>query len=239
MYVIILKKYISWLNNNNHTDINLEGLKPIRISKSFSKQPLTEWEMKKLLGFHIRNIKDSRDKFMIKLLLATGLRLSEALSIKVSDVSYSNKKHYISITRKGKLQPISYAIPLSLYDAIRQWIETNKLKTNQHIIFSLPYKDQLNSNTATHIIKNRMRRAGINSVTKSAHSLRHTFATNLLKQGFSIYDVKAALGHASLKTTEIYTSQFDSYLTNKADYLNRLDKLITGSNYKVFPLLVR
>jgi integrase/recombinase XerD len=235
-YLVVIRKYVNWLRDNNHTEVNMDNLKPVRVRLTFTKLPLTEWEVKKLLNFRERTIKDRRDKFMIRMLLATGFRLSEMLGVKVSDVYTTKKKFYIRITRKGKLHQEAYRIPETTYLSLIKWIDANRLKPDQYVIFNTVYSNRLSLGAATHIIKYRMIRAGINDQFKSAHSLRHTFATMMVKNGMSLMTVSKALGHASIKTTEVYTQQYGHYLVNNAEYINKVETLITSSNYKVFRL---
>ena len=233
-YLVVIRKYVNWLRDNNHTEVNMDNLKPVRVRLTFTKLPLTEWEVKKLLNFRERTIKDRRDKFMIRMLLATGFRLSEMLGVKVSDVSKHKKGYYIRIIGKGKLAPTQTRITERLYRYIMAWIADNKLRVTDYIIFNTHTRGSLNIITATMMIKYRMRRVGINDELKSAHSLRHTFAVTLLKNGMSIYTVKAAMRHANVRTTELYTTQYDKYVTNNAEYINQLEKIQTKSNCKLY-----
>lgn len=235
IYLIILKKYINWLNENKHTDVRIEGIRLPKIKKTFTKEPLTPAEVNRLLNFKEKTLKDRRDKMLIRLLLATGLRLTEALNVRVSDIQRKRRRHYLIVQGKGQLKPIEFGIPDVTYQALQQWIEEAKLRKDHYLIFSTAdRKRPMTMSAGSSVIKNRMRRVGITSETKSAHSLRHTFAVTLLKEGISIYDVKAALRHSNLSTTEIYVRDYNSYIINNGKFLSKIGHLVSSPDYKVF-----
>jgi len=238
MYVVTVRKYVNWLYENKHIEFSIEKLRMTRVKKTFAKEPLTQAEVHRLLSFRERTLKDRRDKMLIRLLLATGLRISEATNMRVSDVVTKKRQHYLMIIPKGRLKPIEFGIPTSTFQALQQWITDNRLKKDDYLLFSTAdRKRPMAMSSVSAIIKNRMLRVGITSALKSAHSLRHTFAIELLKNGFSIYDVKCALRHANINTTEIYTRDYDTFIIRDTKFLNRIDKVVSGSNYKIFNLL--
>jgi integrase/recombinase XerC len=157
-----------------------------------------------------------RDKLILGIFYATGIRLSELVSLRVRDIDFSIKN--ISVTGKRNKQR---NIPVSdnLLNAIRNYIiERNKL------FEILPGSDYLFLTNKGEVIYprlvQRMVEKYFSQVTTSEktnpHKLRHTFATHMLNNGADLNAVKELLGHASLAATEVYTH--NSYEKLKSVY---------------------
>ena len=149
-----------------------------------------------------------RDRTMLELLYATGLRVSELVSIKVDNLHL--EQGYIRIVGKGNKERI---VPLG--ETARQWIETY-LESDRHL---LSKKSTLKGSGYLFLTRlgRPMTRQGFHknlaSITRHAgietrvspHILRHAFATHLLERGADLRSLQLMLGHADISTTEIYT----------------------------------
>ncbi|MBV6478965.1 MAG: Tyrosine recombinase XerC [Ignavibacteria bacterium] len=164
---------------------------------------LTESEMDKLLGKKYFSELNILDKAVIELFYSTGIRLSELINLKLSNVNFRAKT--VKVFGKGSKERIvpfgeQALTALKNYLQIRQISNTNNL-------------DFLFVNNAGKklypMFVNRIIRKNLSRVTelkkKSPHILRHTFATHLLDNGADIRAVKELLGHESLSTTQVYT----------------------------------
>lgn len=166
---------------------------------------LSDKEMDKIFEVSTDNNSiEERDKLIIELLYATGLRVSELVNIKIKDIDMNNKT--IKVLGKGSKERIV------LYnnhtkDALSKYLsngyhELNK-KNNNYLILN-KNGDKLSDRYVRNIINKLVRKAGLN-IKISPHTIRHTFATDMLEEGADLVTVKELLGHESLNTTSIYT----------------------------------
>ena len=148
---------------------------------------------------------DQRDRAMLELLYATGLRVSELVSLKLREVNLDSG--YVITVGKGnkeRLVPIGESARLR----VKMYLETARPKLDplgQNLSLFLSRLGAAMSRQAFwNIIKKRAQCAGIRK-SISPHTLRHSFATHLLENGADLRSVQIMLGHADLATTQIYT----------------------------------
>jgi integrase/recombinase XerD len=146
-----------------------------------------------------------RNRAIIEMLYGSGLRVSELVNLRLSDIYL--KEGYMRITGKGSKQRL---VPISPVAAewFGYWLQDrNALAVKSEamdIAFVNRYGRQLTRAMIFTIIKNLARAAGIQK-TISPHTLRHSFATHLLQNGADLRIIQQLLGHESISTTEIYT----------------------------------
>ncbi|MCD8548814.1 MAG: site-specific tyrosine recombinase XerD [Aeromonadaceae bacterium] len=146
-----------------------------------------------------------RDKAMLELLYATGLRVSELVSLTMSNLGRS--QGLVRVTGKGNKERL---VPLgqeALYWLEQYLHEGRSLllgAVSCDVVFPSSRAQQMTRQTFWHRIKLYAKRAGI-GVELSPHTLRHAFATHLLNHGADLRVVQMLLGHADLSTTQIYT----------------------------------
>lgn len=146
-----------------------------------------------------------RNRAIIEILYGSGLRVSELVNLKLSDM-YINEG-YMRILGKGNKQRL---VPISA--VAKEWIGYWLIARNEldvkpeakDIAFLNRYGRQLTRAMIFTIIKTLAREAGIQK-TISPHTLRHSFATHLLQNGADLRIIQQLLGHESISTTEIYT----------------------------------
>lgn len=147
-----------------------------------------------------------RDKAMLELLYATGLRVTELVSLTMENVSL--RQGVVRVTGKGGKERL---VPMG-ENAI-EWIETfiqqgrSELLGQQtsDVVFPSKRARQMTRQTFWHRIKHYAVIAGIDTELLSPHVLRHAFATHLLNYGADLRVVQMLLGHSDLSTTQIYT----------------------------------
>lgn len=154
-----------------------------------------------------------RNKAIIEVLYGCGLRVSELITLKISNI-YKNDE-FIRVLGKGnkeRLIPISKATlkSIELYISGERLHQSINDK-NSDTLFINRRGNMLSRQMIFLIIKNLAEKAGIKK-NISPHTLRHSFATHLLEGGADLRAVQQMLGHASISTTEIYTHISDQYL---------------------------
>ena len=167
---------------------------------------LTEEEMQTFLDLpSTTKPLDKRDKAMLELLYATGIRVSELVGIKLEDVKFSER--LIRIRGKGKkerLVPFGRLAEKSLRSYLRVRSMINKGQVDEFPLF-LNYRGQkLSSRSVERTVDKYIRRSALRRKI-SPHSLRHSFASHLLSRGADLRVIQELLGHESLATTQKYT----------------------------------
>ena len=147
---------------------------------------------------------DLRNRCMLEFLYGSGLRISELLDLKTSNIHLHTKE--INVIGKGNKERI---VPLSdmSIDAFNKWMSNGKPKFKNkpgNYIFVYKNGDKLTRQGVWKLIKEIALEAGITKEI-SPHTLRHSFATHLLNNGFNLRYVQFLLGHKDISTTQIYT----------------------------------
>jgi len=184
----ILKSFFSFMSRNEYLPADpTKGINPVKVDK---KAPvyLTQDEMREL----INTATGDRDSLMVKMLYATGVRVSELVNIRKQDIDFT--RGTIKVFGKGAKERI-VLIP----DVMRPQVEAccGQLKNDKKLFDLTPRMIQLE-------IKKLARMAGINK-NVTPHKLRHSFATHMLQNGGNVVAIQKLLGHTSLNTTQIYT----------------------------------
>lgn len=175
---------------------------------------LSENEVHNLIQVvNTENFEGRRNKLLISLLYATGMRVSEACALQVANLCLQDE--FIRVFGKGRkerLVPISPALISDIEEYLRYHRTKIKLQTrHKDTIFISKRGRGLSREMVFLILKKYAQKAGINKQV-SPHTLRHSFATHLLYHGADIRSIQAMLGHESLSTTEIYTHIDTSFL---------------------------
>jgi len=176
-----------------------------KIGRSLPKS-LTEEEVESLLGAPV--VSDplgNRDRTMLEVLYATGLRVSELVNLRHTQVNTT--QGVIRILGKGNRERL---IPLG--EEAMRWLKDFAsgsrgeilLERQTDYLFPTRRGDRMTRQAFWHIIKRYARKAGITKEL-SPHTLRHAFATHLLNHGADLRVVQMLLGHSDLSTTQIYT----------------------------------
>lgn len=176
-----------------------------RIGRSLPKT-LSEDEVEALLNApNTEEPLGHRDRTMLELLYATGLRVSELINLKQSQVNFN--QGVIRIVGKGdreRLIPLGEEAQRWLRDFIDGPRMEILLERQTDYLFPTRRGDRMTRQAFWHIIKRYAEKAGVRK-KMSPHSLRHAFATHLLNRGADLRVVQLLLGHSDLSTTQIYT----------------------------------
>lgn len=178
----------------------------IKFAKTASKLPvvLSRTEIKKMID----SIENLKHKTMISLAYGAGLRVSESVNLKVKDIDFPELCLHIK-EAKGKKDRLT-VFPENLSDNLKQLAEG---KSGDEYIFSSQQGGKLTERTAQIVFERALVKAGIKKEA-TFHSLRHSFATHLLENGVDVRYVQELLGHANIRTTQIYTKVTNPILKN-------------------------
>ena len=206
----VFKRYFRWALRERYTqaDPTLK-LQPARQAQR-SPATLTEAQVEALLAApDVSTPLGVRDRTMIELMYASGLRVSELVTLKVLNVSQS--EHVLRVFGKGAKERL---IPFG--EVAAQWLQQYLDQVRQAMTAGRPTDDLFVTHRGVKpgtamsrvmfwmIIKKYALRVGITSKL-SPHTLRHAFATHLLNHGADLRAVQMLLGHADISTTTIYT----------------------------------
>jgi integrase/recombinase XerD len=176
-----------------------------KIGRSLPKS-LSESEVEALLQApDISDPLGHRDRAMLEVLYATGLRVSELINLDQGQINLN--QGVLRIRGKGdreRLIPLGEEAQRWLRDFINAARGEILLERQSEYLFPTRRGDRMTRQAFWHIIKRYARKAGINA-RLSPHTLRHAFATHLLNNGADLRVVQMLLGHSDLSTTQIYT----------------------------------
>ncbi|WP_418450086.1 site-specific tyrosine recombinase/integron integrase [Alistipes sp.] len=154
-------------------------------------------------------VKGRRDSAMLEVLYSCGLRVTELVTLRMSDLFFG--EGYLRVTGKGNKQRL---VPVSSVarDKVQIYLEDRRrVATDAEAVFLNNRGGALTRVMVFTIIRQASARAGIEKRI-SPHTFRHSFATHLLEGGASIRQVQEMLGHESIITTEIYTHLNEAHL---------------------------
>jgi len=158
---------------------------------------LTEEELKQVFSsVGQRSMRDLRFRAFIAILISTGCRISEALDLKIEDISWRRKEALI--VGKGNKERKLYFTKLSL-DCIREYIERRGYE-GEYVFVAESKTNRWDRNDAQRNFRNYRKKSGIKK-NYTAHVIRHSFATMLLKKGIGLGHIQALLGHSDIQTT--------------------------------------
>ena len=166
---------------------------------------LTEEEVSKLLSFSPKNSYEYRNKAILELLYASGLRVSELIHLTFSDIDL--EASMIRVYGKGKKERL---IPIGEYAtmALKIYIENHRSflikKERSDYLFLNNHGKMITRQGVFKMLKQLAKEMKI-QVNFSPHTLRHSFATHLLNHGADLRSIQELLGHSDISTTQIYT----------------------------------
>lgn len=232
--IISLKIYFNFLEdnslikNNPFTKLKFKFKQEKKLPKTLQKN-----EVKKLLETVYNELNSSitpykkfetiRNISLLEILISTGIRIQEASSITLSDISLQEKT--IIIHGKGRKERQLFILNKYVLSSLKNWLTIRKTSSPKcNNIFINKYGNPLSIHSIENIFRKYKTLSNIN-IKATPHYLRHTFATNLLTNGADLRSVQEILGHSSISTTQIYleiSSNRKKQVLQKYNYRNNL-----------------
>jgi len=206
-----LRSFCKWAQKSGYLSVNpmlkIVGPKTEKRLPHFIKQ--SELSPENIEDFFNDSYSGIRNKLIVELFYQTGIRLSELIELKFSDVS-NNSIKVLGKRNKERIIPISKQLNKLIqdYNSIKDQLEIKSIA-----LISLENGKKLYPRLVYRIINSYL---GIvtNADKKSPHVLRHTFATHMLNNGAGLETLKDLLGHANLSATQVYTHNSFTQLNN-------------------------
>ncbi len=205
--LVALKVFFRWLAMRGHRQGDpAEPVLPPRVEMRLP-DTLNEKDVAQLLeSVQGDGVLDIRDRAMLEIFYASGLRISEVTGAKLEHLNLDEE--WIRVTGKGnktRLVPVGGAAR----NAVRRWLEVARPKLvkpkTQSFVFINRNGGKLTTARVWQIVKERAEQAGLDPERIHPHLLRHSFATHLLGNGADLRVIQEMLGHADISTTQIYT----------------------------------
>lgn len=228
-HVTVLTSFYNFLIDEKIIEKNpCENIMNVKLPKKLPVY-LTEEEVSKLLDIPLNTEYDYRNKAMLELLYATGLRISELVNLKVNDIDFD--ECIVRVFGKGKKERIVPIADVAL-KYLKMYMNNYRgliLKdTLSDYIFISNSKKNISRQGFFKILKSEAKRSGIDKEV-SPHVLRHSFATHLLSHGANLRIIQELLGHEDISTTEIYAHLINEKLKDDYSYHPRNRK---GDSYE-------
>lgn len=215
-HIIALRNFLKYLAKRN---VKAVAAEKVELGKHEDRQVtfLEHSELERLLNAPEGKSLDAlRDRAMLRMLFSTGMRVSELCSMDRNKIDV--KRGELSVLGKGRKLRLVF-----LSDDAKEHLAAylgQRRDVDEALFIRIPKKGQfgkesdlrLTPRSVQRVVKKYATKAGIMGKKVSPHTLRHSYATDLLRNGADIRSVQAMLGHSSVTTTQIYTHVTDSQL---------------------------
>ncbi len=218
-----LKKFYSFLKFRKYVDSNPFEL--VVSPKKHDKMPevLYESQILKLIELNAERqdeLKD-RDQALLLLMYTSGLRCSEVVNLKISDIDFNQRiMNIIGKGNKQRLVPFSPSARDSMINYardLRKKLKAEADKPSEHFFLNAK-GNKLTTRGLEYIMNQIVKKTGLSlGINLHPHVLRHTFATHLLENGADLRVIQELLGHESINTTQIYTHVSKEAMKNQYD----------------------
>ena len=206
--------FIYLVENGKITENPTDGIKPPKVEKKIP-ETLTIEEVNLLLDQPSGDSpKEIRDKAMLELLYATGLRVTELISLKVSDLNLSLSYIECHDRTKSRIIPIENAAKFALS---RYMTEVRpSMCADSEYLFTNVKGEEMSRQGFWKLIKSYAKKAGIDKDI-TPHMIRHSFASHMVSNGADLASLQEMLGHSDISTTQIYLKGKSSKLKEVYD----------------------
>lgn len=217
-YLTSLRKFYEWAEAEKIYPNIAKGVKTPRRKQIFQKQHLSEEKSGELL----QHFSDTslRDYAIVNLILRTGLRTIEVVRADVGDITFKGERRILRVWGKGHDTKDDFVVLTDkAYLPIKDYLTTRKgARAGEPLFTSDSHRntgERLTTRSISRMCKDGLRAVGLDGREFTAHSLRHTTAVAILKNGGAITDAQTVLRHTTPTTTQIYVESVKEELRLK------------------------
>lgn len=225
-YLVAVKRFFAYLEGKRKYPNVAKDIKGVRQPRGHLRESFTPSQVRDLLDqINTSTVQGKRDYAIINLMARTGLRTMEVVGANVGDIKQKGGEALLYIQGKGRDSKDSFVILTEkslnpIFDYLRVRGKTDP-EDPLFVSLSDRNKDQrLSTRTLRMIVKKNLIKINIDNPKLSAHSLRHFFATQSLKAGAQLLQVKEALRHVSIETTQKYLHVIDRIQNGAERYVD-------------------
>jgi integrase/recombinase XerD len=218
-YLSSIRQLYNWLEAKHGVRNISKMIKSQKTKKGFNKQPLSKEQIRTIIDYLSidQSPRGLRNRAIFEILIRTGMRTIELTRANLNDFEFRGQKRILKIQRKGRdAKDKLVVITDTLWPVIQRYIQSReKVLDSSPLIISYEHSrvgDRLTVQHISKLIKKIFRSCNIDSKEWTAHSIRHTTAVNLLKQGATLEQVQKQLGHESPTTTGWYIATIEEEL---------------------------
>ncbi len=228
MHITTVKTRTAWIVAFLHFLIE-QGLIPGTVLKKRIRFKLPDTlpramhpdDVKKLLSI----VDHTRDRALILLLLRTGMRIGEVLSLTINDLDLKGRKIHLYQGEKNDRGRVVYLSNDAAF-SLKRWL---RWRDPEQFVFARKEEAPLSYSAARSLFKKYLIAAGLDHKGYTVHSLRHTYASELLNAGMRLEVLQQLLGHQDIEMTRRYARLTDR--TREEEYFHAMAKIEKGADY--------
>lgn len=208
-YINSIRRFYEWAEANKYYPNIGKGVHAPKRRQEFKKKPLSVGKVGELLRHE--QSQSARDYAITNLCVRTGLRCIEVVRANVGDITYIGEQRVLLVQGKGRVEKDNFVILTdAAYKPLAAYLKTRKnTDTNAPLFTSESNRNnggRMTTRAVSGLIKKGLRNVGLDNRAFTAHSLRHTAGTNVLRAGGTIEQAQYMLRHSNPSTTQIYTA---------------------------------
>ena len=208
-YISSVRRFYEWAEANKFYPNIAKGIKTPKRVQQFKKQPLLPEQATALLNYY--EAKAQRDFAIINLLLRTGLRTIEVIRANIGDITFKGSQRVLLIQGKGRDEKDNFVLLTDkAYKPIADYLINRADNTSTAPLFTSTSNnstgERLSTRTISFIAKEGLKAIGLDERSFTAHSLRHTGGTNVLRTTGDLEQTRLFMRHSNPATTLLYVS---------------------------------
>jgi len=222
LYIIAAKLFFKFLSQEKIYPNITDHMKSAKVDHEHKKDALTVKQCQALLqAIDITTQKGKRDRAIISLMMTAGLRTIEVVRANIEDLHTLGDSVYLSVQGKGHDDKSAKILVASqVHNFIEEYLETRNNPDKTEPLFTSTsrrnFNQRMDTQSISKLVKNKLRKISLDDARHTAHSLRHTAATQALLNGVSLTQVQQVLRHTNINTTLIYTHNIER-MKNKSE----------------------
>ena len=211
-YLTAVRRFYGWTETSLIYPNIARSIRPPKCRKRFKKTALTPEEASLLLDF--MKVRSPRDFAIVNLILRTGLRTIEVTRADIGDITRKRGKRVMKVWGKGAEEKDAFVIIGDpVWEPIKRYLDEREDRGKDMPLFVTEGKghrgERMSPRSVQRLCKEALRSVGLDGHDYSAHSLRHTTAVTIIRQGGDLNDVQRVLRHASQVTSQVYTASIE------------------------------